>query len=321
MKPILLTKRGVVGITIGKILYNLNKNILFDKIDYGENLLILYNNTDNHKQICRNFMQQMAKRNSILFYVSHKKNQLNFNFKVQNFFFNIINEDIIHDLKKRLDKRFDEMEKSNKSMLLVSDWSNVDLSNCEIFFPFLEELIERSQGLNPPKWKRKYRGIRQKVPLMLINVFEATDLTDNFIQQIIQLHQRTYLLQENLNTFLLPTISPSSETIFPTSYVLPQRILEKLVKDNLELITFLLLEKDNKSGYQILKEIAQHFHCILSQGTLYPLLYRLEGEKKITKQNGKGREIIYSLYPKVKEQLKLKKEMYLNAHQHLASFF
>lgn len=311
----------MLNIARGVISYNLNKNVLFDKIDYGENFLVLYNNTDHHKQIFQNFMRQATNNNTILFYISHKTNHLNFSFDIQNFFFNIINENVIHNLKSQLDKCFTKMEKSNSNMLLACDWSNVSLTDCEIFLPFLESLIKKSQGLNPPGWKRKYKGLRQKTPFMLLNAFDVTNLEDGFIQQLIRLHQRVYLLQKNLDTFLLPTISPSLESIFPKSHVLPQEVLEKVVKDNLEFITILFLERGPKSGYQILKDIASHFHCILSQGTLYPLLYQLEKENRILKQNGKGREVIYSLTQETKNQLVPKKENCLKAYQHLASFF
>ena len=116
-------------------------------------------------------------------------------------------------------------------------------------------------------------------------------------------------------------ISPSLETIFPKYHILQQEVLEKLLKDNLELVTFLLLERGDKSGYKLLKDIAQNFHCILSQGTLYPLLYQLEKENRIMKQNGKGREVIYSLTQETKNELKSKKETCLKSYQHLASFF
>ena len=266
-------------------------------------------------------MQQMTDKNSIRVYISHKTNQLSFAFDVRNHFFNIISENIVQDLKSQLEKYFDEMEKENKTMFLAADWSNADLRNCETFIPFLENLIERSQGLTPPSWKRKYRGISQKTPFSLVNAFETTNLDNELIQELVRIHKRVYLLQENLSTFLLPTISPSTETIFPKHHTLPQKALERLVKDNLELITLLFLEDGGKSGYQILKDIAKHFHCILSQGTLYPLLYHLEKENKIAKQNGKGREIVYTLTQEAKKDLKLKKENCLKAYQHLASFF
>ena len=242
-------------------------------------------------------------------------------FDVRNYFFNVISDNIIQDLKKQLDKHFSEMEKSNNTMLVIADWSNANLSNCETFLPFLESLIKKSQGITPPGWKRRYKDVKQKTPFTLINAFETSNLDDKFTQQVIQMHQRVYLLQENINTFLLPTISPSFETIFPKSHVMPNEVLEKLAKDNLELVTLLLLQDGDKSGYQILKDVASHFHCILSQGTLYPLLYQLEKDNKLAKKNGKGREIIYSLSDETKNELKARIETCLKSYQHLASFF
>ena len=81
------------------ISYNLNKNILFDKIDFGENFLILYNNTNNYKQIIQNFIKEMSAEKPILFYISHKKNQLNFSFDVRTYYFNIVNKEILQELK------------------------------------------------------------------------------------------------------------------------------------------------------------------------------------------------------------------------------
>lgn len=264
----------------------------------------------------------MAEEGSLLFYLSHKSNELCFDFNIRNFYFNVINEDVLHKFKSQLDKCFQEREENNKEMCLVSDWSKANLSNCPIFLPFLEELIKKSKGVSPAGWKRKYHNkIKTKTPFLLINAIDMSNLDENFIQQIISLHKRVYLLQDNTNTILLPTLSPSLETIFPKHHVLSQKLLERVVKDNLELITLLFLEKAPQSGYQILKNIAQHFHCILSQGTLYPLIYNLEKNNEITKQNGKGREVIYTLTPQTKKDLQLKKENQLMAYQHLASFF
>ncbi len=243
-------------------------------------------------------------------------------FKIQNFTFNVVNDDVIHELKSQLDKCFQEREKKNKKMFLLSDWSGANLNNCSAFFPFLEEMTKKSQGKSPAGWKRKYRNkIKSETPILLINAFETSNLEEQFIQQLISLHQRVYLLQKNTNTFLLPSFSPSFETIFPKFHVLPQEALEKAVKDNLELVILLFLERMPQSGYQILKNIAQHFHCILSQGTLYPLLYQLEKMKTITKQNGNGREVIYSLSPETEKNFQSKKETQLKVYQHLASFF
>ncbi len=259
---------------------------------------------------------------STLFYVAHTQNKMNLSNTVKTYYFNILNENTIHKIKASLIKEFARIEKTDQHMLLICDWSNGMAHKYELFLPFLNNLIKNSQNLSPPGWKRRYQQKQQqKLPLILINAFNTTNIDTALISNIVEMHQKVYLLQKNYNIFFLPTLSPYLETIFPKSHVLPQTMLEKLAKDNLELITLLFLEKGAKSGYSILKEIATHFHCILSQGTLYPLLYQLEKQDKIIKQNGKGREIIYSLTPEMLNELKSKKEMQLNAYQHLASFF
>lgn len=311
----------MVKITEKIIPYDLGKNVLFDKIKYGENILILYENISNHQQIFKNILTTMNNGNTLLFYLAHTSNDLAFDFAVQNHYFNMLTEDTIHQIKNRLDKCFQEREKKHQKMLLISDWSKGKVSDCPIFLPFLERLIKMSQGLDSASWKGKYREVKTKIPFLLVNAFDVSHLTEDFLHQLISLHQRVFLLHGNQHTFQLPTFSPSLKTISPRSHVLAKEQLEKLVKDNLELVTLLFLENGNKSGYQILKEIAQHFHCILSQGTLYPLLYQLEKEKKIQKQKGKGREVIYSLPQETKEQLRQEKETCLKAYQHLASFF
>ncbi len=297
------------------VLYNTGNNVLFDKIDPGENFLILYSNTESHKKIFLNFINQMEK-DSIIFYISHIANKLELSPEIRTYSFNIISETIINDLKDQLDKCFADARKNNKNLLLISDWSNTNLSNCDIFIPFLKDLIKESQSLNSNKW-RKYK---KTIPCMIIDAFETTRLNTDLFKQILSLHKRVFFLQEKINAFLLPALLASSNTFSPKYYVLPQAVLEKLVKDNLEILALILLEKDSKSGYQILKDIASHFHCILSQGTLYPLLYQLEKENKIIKKKGKGREVIYTLTGETREDLKSRKETYLKSYEHLANF-
>ncbi len=304
------------------ISYNLGSNVLFDKLNFGENILVLYDhNAKNYKQLFHNFVNHSARENSLILYLAHKSNAITFDFKVRNYYYNVFNEDTIHEIQKQIDRSFEESEVNNKELILIADWSRVGADKCILFLPFLEELSQKSKIPRPAGWKRKYREVKTKTPFLLINAFETTNLPSHFIQQLMTLHQKNYLLQENQNTFLIPSISPFRETIFAKSHVLPQKEMEKIAKDNLKLITLLFLEKSDKSGYQILKEIAQQFHCILSQGTLYPLLYQLEKENTIKKENGKGREVVYSLTQQTKNELKSKTEICLKAYQHLASFF
>lgn len=304
-----------------EISYEIGGSILFDKICSGENILLFYNNATDYNKVLKNFMRQMLGEHCILFYVSHSTNKPPLVEGINTFFFNVINENVIRQIRAELEKQIKDARIARHSLFLVCDWSKADLGACPGFLHFLEDLIKMAKGMSILSWKRRYKNTNAPSPFLLINAFESNGTSDKFIQSIIPLHQRVYILHERGANFLLPTLSPTLDIINPKMHVLPQQVLEKLAKDNLELIALLLLEKGSCSGYQVLKDIADHFHCVLSQGTLYPLLYQLEKQNKISRQNGKGREIIYALNPEAKEELLFRKQLCLKSYQHLAGFF
>ena len=57
---------------------------------------------------------------------------------------------------------------------------------------------------------------------------------------------------------------------------------EALVKKYLDIIVLSMLNGNPVHGYKIIANIHNSFGVLLSPGTLYPLLYRLEAEKYLT---------------------------------------
>jgi len=312
----------------GVISYNLNKNILFDNFEFGNSFLLFYQeDTKTIRSVYNKFIQQFLKDESRVFYVGRKKDSSKPDFgirqDIKEFSFNLLDKLILNQIQKELNKCYKEVEEKGKSLLLIFDWGSLtkydDISQ-EIFLSFLRNILKRGQGVSPPGWKRKFKTVQKKYPILIINSFIPDKLDTDFLNELIALHKRVYLFQKNDSLLSFLGISPHQETIFPQKYTLPLEILEKLVKDNLEILCLVFLEKDSQSGYNILKNIANHFHCILSQGTLYPVLYSLEELGKIIASNGKGRERIYTLSQKGKEEIKNKKQQLLRGFQHLASF-
>jgi len=310
----------------GAISYNLNENILFDSFEFGNSFLLFYQkDTKTLPSIYNKFIQQFPKDKSIVFHVCRKSNSFKPDFGIREFSFNLLDKSILHQIQKKLNACFKEVEEKYKSLLLIFDWGSWmkehDNVPQEIFLSFLRNILKKTQGVSPPGWKRKYKTIQTKYPVLIINSFIPDKLENDFLNELVSLHKRVYLFQKNDSLLSFPGVSPHQGIIFPQKHTLPPEILEKLVKDNLKILCLIFLEKNNQSGYQILKNIANHFHCILSQGTLYPVLYSLEEQEKIIATNGKGREKIYVLSQKGKEELKNKKQQLLWGFQHLASFF
>jgi len=310
----------------GTISYNLNENILFDNFEFGNSFLLFYQkDTKTPHSIYNKFIQQFPKDKSIVFRVCRKTDSFKPDFGIREFSFNLLDKSILHQIQKKLNVCYKEVEEKYKSLLLIFDWGGwikeYDNVPQEIFLSFLRNILKKAQGVSPPGWKRKYKTSQKKYPMLIVNSFVPDKLENDFLNELVSLHKRIYLFQKNDSLLSFPGVSPHQETIFPQKHTLPPEILEKIVKGNLEILCLVFLEENNQSGYQILKNIANHFHCILSQGTLYPVLYSLEKQGKIIASNGKGREKIYTLSQKEKEELKNKKQELLQGFQHLASFF
>ena len=86
---------------------------------------------------------------------------------------------------------------------------------------------------------------------------------------------------------------------------------EKQIKKGvLEILVLKLLEQDEKYGYQLISELKEKSNglFVLKEGTLYPILYRLEEESLVTCHwsEPKGKEIsrkYYQITDKGKQEL------------------
>ncbi len=245
------------------------------------------------------------------------------NFDARNISFTALNIESVNEIRKEVYKCIAEVAKESKECLLICEWAgaNIDYATSEFFLQFLEHLRRKSKASYPEAWKRKYGITSQKLKLTIINSFEATQILPAELNRLMPLHERIFLLQENTSMLNLPGVSSQAENILPMRSAVRACVLEKLAKDNLELLCLLFLEKKPQSGYQMLKTMAQHFHILLSQGTLYPMLYRLEKNGVVETVKGTGREKIYELSAQAKKSMAEKKEEVLQAYSHLMSFF
>lgn len=92
------------------------------------------------------------------------------------------------------------------------------------------------------------------------------------------------------------------------------RIEQQMKKGALEMLVLKLLEDKAKYGYQLISELREKSHngITLKEGTLYPILYRLEDEA-LVKSNwseAKGREISRKYYTITEEGKAALNEMY-----------
>ncbi len=73
-----------------------------------------------------------------------------------------------------------------------------------------------------------------------------------------------------------------------------EELIQSLVKKNLDVIILSMLKDNPIHGYKIIADLHTSFGVLLSPGTLYPLLYRLESEGLIDVE-AESRRKVYSL--------------------------
>lgn len=88
------------------------------------------------------------------------------------------------------------------------------------------------------------------------------------------------------------------------------RYEQQMKKGVLEILVLKLLEKDEKYGYQLISELREKSEEMFTvkQGTLYPILYRLEDDGLVLSKwsEPKGKEVsrkYYAITDKGKEEL------------------
>ncbi|MDI6884971.1 MAG: response regulator [archaeon] len=109
--------------------------------------------------------------------------------------------------------------------------------------------------------------------------------------------ERTKVLSEGIPRVIISTgeettISFSTSSYQPESLdVVPQKIIEEIVRKSVEPLVLTLLRKP-MSGYDIIKEIYDRFHVLLPQARVYSLLYNLEN-REILKIKLEGKSKVY----------------------------
>lgn len=63
---------------------------------------------------------------------------------------------------------------------------------------------------------------------------------------------------------------------------------EDIVKNHLEIIILSMLVKKPMCGYDVIKEIFSRYNVLISQGTVYPMLYSLKEEGILRIESMKG---------------------------------
>jgi len=133
----------------------------------------------------------------------------------------------------------------------------------------------------------------KKCPINCLCTYDVSKLSPDKIKHLTKYHNRLRLTTNDL-TVLSGDFDKSQ---------LSDDSVEKIVKDNLEIIILALLQKKPMCGTDIIETIHLEFNILLSPGTIYPLLHTLQ-ERKLIQFERQGKAKTYTTAEDAESQIK-----------------
>jgi len=184
----------------------------------------------------------------------------------------------------------------------------------------LNDAIECVKGIIAKGGETYYsRKLRKGKPFSLtaITAFNLDSLDEDAVRALVGLHKQVVVsTRDGVSTLALNFRTRGVPE--PGVEVASKEVLEEFVKRHLETVVLSMLRERPMCGYDVIKTIYQRYHTFLSQGTVYPLLYSLEGRGLLAmaKQEGE-RSKVYTLTDEGKRAAEREVQEFVKAQRYL----
>lgn len=114
------------------------------------------------------------------------------------------------------------------------------------------------------------------VPISTLSAFNVCLLNQEFVNKLVKIHERVILSTKGGTSVSFAQLSKKEDPVPPSIDVISSESMEQCIKKSLDIIVLSLLQQRPMCGFDIIKTIVQNFSVLLSQGTVYPILYSLK---------------------------------------------
>jgi DNA-binding PadR family transcriptional regulator len=194
-------------------------------------------------------------------------------------------------------------------------------SNVDSILDCVRKIMEKKDKKIRMRWNRtryKTKKLEAPFPIRAITAFNADSLPNDALRELLNLHHNAVISARNQHTMSLLNYRPPELPDLPPVEAIPRQALEFFVKKHLETIVLALLSRSPMCGYDIIRTIYQRYHTFLSQGTVYPLLYSLEGEGLLSvMKSGSPRSKVYALTEEGKRVAEGKINDFISAQKYM----
>jgi len=283
--------------------------ILLSEIQKGGAFLFLYGQNVEKYNSYRSFLEHGLKNNEICLYAFEDVDQkwhpeMIFKEYIENERLHVFPIDNLEALDTKISKTSTTAKSRGESLRLLVDFCNIaNPENINTIVSSGEKILKRGKD----------------IPITSITAFNVNSMDYETVGKIMKMYEKVIFLSQTGELFAaLPTFATVKTFKKPSLVAISQQTTEALVKNNLETLTLYLLHKKPMCGFDLIKTILHQFHCFLSQGTVYPLLYSLE-RKGILKVENSVKAKIYSLSEHGEKIRRSKVDEFKKAQRHMLS--
>jgi len=171
-----------------------------------------------------------------------------------------VREQDILQLRDKINRLLEEASGYSALRLQIDFGRTLNPRNIEAILKLVEDL-HRIEGF----------------PISTLMAFNATRVDQDAVNRLVRLHDRVMLSTKNETCVSFSQLSRTRGfELAPSIDVITTESMEQAIKKSLDIIVLALLQQRPMCGFDIIKTIVQNFSVLLSQGTVYPILYSLK---------------------------------------------
>lgn len=143
---------------------------------------------------------------------------------------------------------------------------------------------------------------------VMVCAYPLATINSDLIQKLVGCHDKLILTTGDTTLLSSASLAPGS---------IPEESMEHIVKNDLELIVLALLANEPMHGIEIMKAMHKNFGVLLSAGTIYPLLHKLEKDGLLKMEYGLKTKRYSILKP---QEVRAMLNCRINANAHINQF-
>ncbi|MEE8358250.1 MAG: PadR family transcriptional regulator [Candidatus Hydrothermarchaeales archaeon] len=112
-----------------------------------------------------------------------------------------------------------------------------------------------------------------------VSAFNINSLKESLLERLTDIPGKVVISTGTESTVFFPPsrLGKKPSNVLPFD-IISRETMEQCVKKSIDVIILSILQKESMCGFDIIKTIVHNFNVLLSQGTVYPILYSLKEE-------------------------------------------